>query len=154
MNMEAVSVEDYINQVPNDRRSAFIKLINVIRENIPEGFHEELNYKMPGWVVPKSIYPARYHCDTFLPLPFLNLANQKNFIGFYHLGIYSDKELLSWFIEEYAKVCKYKLDMSKSCIRFKKMSDIPYDLIGELCSKISVDRWISIYEDGREKNNE
>lgn len=143
------SIEDYINQVPENRREVFIKIIEVIRENIPEGFYEEINYNMPGWVVPKSIYTPGYHCDRSLPLPFLNLANQKNFIGLYHLGIYSDEELLNWFKDEYSKVCKYKLDMGKSCIRFKRMNDIPYELIGDLCRKISVDRWITIYENNR-----
>lgn len=149
MDINALSVEDYINQVPKERRETFVKIINIIRDNIPKGFHEEINYKMPGWVVPKSVYPQGYHCDTSLPLPFLNLANQKNFIGLYHLGLYADGELLNWFKGEYARVCKYKIDMGKSCIRFKRIDDIPYKLIGELCRKITVDKWVSIYEDSR-----
>jgi hypothetical protein len=101
---------------------------------------------MLGYVIPHSIYPAGYHCDPKLPLPFMGLASQKSHIGFYHMGIYANDTLLNWFQDEYAKACKYKLDMGKSCIRFKKMDDIPFDLIGELVAKISVQDWISMYE--------
>jgi len=105
-----------------------------------------MSYGMIGYVVPHSIYPEGYHCDTKLPLPFLSIASQKNFVAVYHMGIYADPELLNWFVGEYPKYCKRKLDMGKSCIRFKKLEEFPYQLIGELCAKMSAERWIEIYE--------
>lgn len=123
-----------------------MKLREVINQNIPQDFEEALSYGMPGWVVPHSLYPSGYHCKPEEPLPFLSLASQKNFIGFYHMGIYADNELTQWFQSEYAKVVPTKLDMGKSCVRLKKPEHIPYDLIGELCTKITAKRWIEIYE--------
>lgn len=115
-------------------------------QNLPNGFVEELSYKMIGYVVPHFLYPQGYHCDKNLPLPFINLASQKNYVSLYHSGIFADPELLEWFTVEYSKRCKTKLDIGKSCIRLKNMDDIPYDLIGELVSKMDVDRWIELYE--------
>ena len=101
---------------------------------------------MIGWSVPLETYPAGYHCTPGSPLPFLNLASQKNFIALYHMGIYADEELLNWFVAEYPKHCKRKLDMGKSCIRFKKQEEIPFELIAELVQKMSPKDWISLYE--------
>lgn len=151
MKVEANSIDEYIQQVPEDRREYFIKLRDVINSSLPRGFSHEMNYNMPGWVVPKSLYPNGYHCDPKLPLPFINIANQKNFIALYHLGVYSDNHILQWFKDEYSKASKYKLDMGKSCIRFKKPEAIPYELISELVKKISVEEWIELYERSREK---
>jgi hypothetical protein len=106
---------------------------------------------MIGFVVPHEIYPNGYHCDPKLPLPFANIASQKNFIGFYHMGIYANPELLEWFVKEYPKHSDTKLDMGKSCVRFKKMDKIPYDLIGKLMRKMSVDNWIKLYEQNIKK---
>ncbi len=127
------------------------KLRSVINENRPEGFEEKMSYGMIGWVVPHVLYPAGYHCDTKLPLPFMNIASQKNFVALYHMGIYSDKNLLYWFVNEYTAQSKVKLDMGKSCIRFKKPEHIPYDLIGELVRKMSVKDWIQTYETSYKK---
>lgn len=146
MKIEANNVDEYVKNAPEERHEALTRLRKVILENLPKGFHEELNYGMPGYVVPHSIYPSGYHCDPKLPLPFMNFASQKNFIAFYHIGIYADDKLLNWFQEEYKKVVPTKLDMGKSCIRFKNIKHIPYDLIGKLVSKITVDDWISTYE--------
>lgn len=146
MQYKAETVDDYINQLPEDRKEVIIKLRNVINQNLPKGFVEQLNYKMPGYVVPHSLYPDGYHCDTTLPLPFINIASQKNFVALYHMGMYAKPELLNWFVAEYPKHCKRKLDMGKSCIRFKKMNDIPYELIAELVQKITPKEWIEIYE--------
>ena len=140
------TIEEYIHNIPEERFEVFTKLLLVIRDNIPEGFEEEMNYNTPGWVVPHSIFPEGYHCDPKLPLPFINLGNQKNFIALYHMGIYSDPNMLEWFKEEYPKHCKYKLDMGKSCIRFKKMDDLPYDLIAELIGKMSLKTWVDQYQ--------
>ncbi len=146
MQIKADSPEDYIDQLPSERKEAMQKLRQTILDNLPEGFEEQMNYSMIGFVVPHAIYPAGYHCDTNLPLPFINIASQKNFIAFYHMGVYAKPELLQWWQEEYPKHVKTKLDMGKSCIRFKKPETIPYDLIGQLVQKMSCDEWIELYE--------
>ena len=146
MTMKSKTVSDYISNLPEDRQLAINSLRNVILKNIPEGFSEEMSYGMIGYVIPHSLYPAGYHCSPELPLPFVNIASQKNFIAIYHMGIYGDDSLFKWFCEEYPKHCKSKLDMGKSCIRFKKMDQIPFELIGELMCKITVQEYISQYE--------
>ena len=146
MKIEANSPNDYISKLPKDRQEVVSELRKVILDNLPKGFSEEMSYGMIGYVVPHSIYPDGYHCDPKLPLPFLSIASQKNFVAFYHMGIYSDEKLLDWFVKEYPNHSNYKLDMGKSCIRFKRMNDIPYELIGELVGRISVDNWIQTYE--------
>ncbi len=140
------AINDYINQLPEERILVFNKLRDVVASNIPKGFEECINYKMPSFVVPHSLYPNGYHCDTNLPLPFVSIASQKNFIALYHMGIYANADLLKWFQAEYPKHCKSKLDMGKSCIRFKKMDDIPFKLIAELMQKMTVKNWIELYE--------
>lgn len=141
-----MTVKEYIDKIPSERKEAFNNLREVILENLPKGFEECINYGMIGYVVPHSTYPAGYHCSPELPLPFIGFANQKNFIALYHMGIYGDSNLMNWFTSEYPKHAKYKLDIGKSCIRFKKMDDIPFNLIGELLTKISVTDWIKQYE--------
>ncbi len=146
MQYKADSPEDYISQIPEERKAPMKRLRKVIQDNIPDGFEEGISYGMIGYYVPHSIYPDGYHCSPELPLPFMNIASQKNFVALYHSGIYAKKELLDWFVAEYPKHCKRKLDMGKSCVRFKSMDDIPYDLIAELCTRMTVQEWIDIYE--------
>lgn len=146
MRIEAKDPEDYISKVDDRFRDGIERIREVILKNLPQGFEEQMSYGMIGYVVPHSVYPDGYHCDTKLPLPFLNIAAQKNFIGFYHMGIYADKELLDWFTEEYKKQVPSKLDMGKSCIRLKKPEQIPYELLGELVAKVTPDDWIKNYE--------
>lgn len=146
MNYEANSPEEYIGLLPADRKEAVIRLRNVIRENLPSGFAEEMSYGMIGYVVPHSIYPPGYHVNPKLPLPFLSIGSQKNYIALYHLGMYASPEILEWFRTEYPLRSGTKLDMGKSCIRFKNLEQIPYDLIAELCRKMSVADFISQYE--------
>ncbi|MDG2194436.1 MAG: DUF1801 domain-containing protein [Polaribacter sp.] len=146
MQYHANTVDEYINQLPEERKVVLIRLRNVINQHLPEGFIEQINYNMPGYVVPHSMYPSGYHCSPTLPLPFMNIASQKNFVSLYHAGIYASPELSKWFTAEYPKHSKAKLDMGKSCIRFKKMEDIPYQLIGELVQKMTPQQWIKIYE--------
>ncbi|HNT80102.1 MAG TPA: DUF1801 domain-containing protein, partial [Bacteroidia bacterium] len=134
------------SQLPVDRKKALTQLRKTIKANIPDGFKETMNYGMIGYVVPHSIYPAGYHCTPELPLPFMSIASQKNFVALYHMGIYANPELLKWFVDEYKKNVKSKLDMGKSCIRFKKPEEIPFDLIAKLCKKMSVKQWIDLYE--------
>lgn len=146
MKIEANSPEEYIEKLPEEKKVAFQSLRRTIRENLPEGFKEEMSYGMIGYVVPHSIYPPGYHCSPKLPLPFMNIASQKNFIAFYHMGVYAQKELHEWFTFEYTKYLKTKPDMGRSCLRFKKPEQIPLELIGELVQKITVQQWIEIYE--------
>lgn len=139
-------IQTYLEKVPDERKMAFEKFFNAIHDNLPTGFELTEAYGMLTWVVPLSSYPAGYHCAPGTPLPFLSLASQKNFLAFYHMGIYADKDLLEWFQESYTQHAKYKLDMGKSCVRFKKMDDIPYGIIAELSTKISPEMWIEKYE--------
>lgn len=146
MKIEANSPEEYIKNVPEERKEPMSKLRSTIKENLPKGFEETMSYGMIGYVVPHSLYPDGYHCNPSLPLPFINLASQKNYIAVYHSGIYADEEMYNWFVQEFQKRKGIKPDMGKSCIRLKKMSGIPYDLIGELVKKISPEQWIATYE--------
>jgi len=146
MQSKATTVEQYLEELPEERKEAMNKLRNTILENLPAGFSETMSYGMIGYVVPHSEYPAGYHCNTKLPLPFMNIASQKNFIAFYHSGIYAQRELHDWFVGEYPKYVSNKLDMGKSCVRFKNINKIPYELLGELVTKMSMQEWIDIYE--------
>ncbi|NHE57343.1 DUF1801 domain-containing protein [Cyclobacterium plantarum] len=145
------NIAAYLESVPESRKNAFTKLRNTIINHLPEGFEETISYGMIGYVVPLDKYPKGYHVDPKLPLPFLNLANQKNYIALYHLGLYTNEALLSWFKDEYPKHSSRKLDMGKSCIRFRQPDIIPYELIGQLLEKISLEEWIMSYEKGRKK---
>lgn len=140
------AVDAYYKNLPDDRKEAMNQLRSVMSKNLPKGFQECFDYGMPGWSVPHSLYPAGYHCDPKIPLPFVGIASQKNFIALYHMGIYADQNLLQWFVNEYPKHSTRKLDMGKSCIRFKKITEIPYALIGELMTKMSPQEWITLYE--------
>lgn len=146
MQIKGTAIEEILTNLPEDRIEAFNKLHQIIVRNLPQGFEPGISYGGLGYVIPHSLYPAGYHCKPVEPLPFAGIASQKNFISFYHMGIYSDPKLLEWFVSEYPKHSKQKLDMGKSCIRFKKVAEIPYELIGELMTKMSSQDWIDIYE--------
>ena len=146
MQSKAATPDEYIKEIPVERQAAFKKLRAVIKKNLPKGYKEGMGYGMMGWDVPHSIYPAGYHCNPKAPLPFMGIASQKNFIAVYHMGVYADPKLLKWFQEAHAKASPKKIDMGKSCIRYKKPEDIPFDLIGELASKITPAEWIATYE--------
>jgi hypothetical protein len=146
MQSKAATLEEYVNELPVERKEAINKLRKEIKKNLPKGFKEEMSYGMIGYVVPHKLYPPGYHCNPDLPLPFMNLASQKNFIGVYHMGIYSDPKLLKWFTDAFSKADAGKLDMGKSCIRFKKPENIPIKLIGELAAKMTPGDWIDTYE--------
>lgn len=146
MKTNAASVQDILANIPEERKEAFNKLHNTILKNLPKGFEAAISYGGLGYVVPHKIYPAGYHCKAEEPLPFAGLSSQKASINFYHMGIYANPELLNWFVAEYPKHCSAKLDMGKSCIRFKKMDQIPFALLAELMKKISVQEWIATYE--------
>ncbi len=146
MKIAANNIEEYLENIPEDRKEAISRLRQTILDNLPEGFEEKIGYGMPSYVVPHSKYPDGYHCDPKLPLPFLSFASQKNFVALYHMGMYADKEIYDWFVAEYPKHCKTKLDMGKSCVRFKKPDQIPFELIGELLQKMTPQQWIDLYE--------
>ena len=153
MTSKATTPEQYLKELPADRKEVVTKLRNTILKNLPKGFKEIISYGMIGYVVPLEIYPAGYHCDPRLPLGFMFVASQKNFISLHHMGIYANPELLKWFTAEYPKHSKVKLDMGKACIRFKKPEHIPYKLIGELIKKVSVKEWIEGYEKALNRNS-
>lgn len=151
MQSKATTPDEYFETLPDDRKEAMTKLRKAIKKNLPKGFHEEMSYGMVGYVVPHKLYPAGYHCDPKLPLPFISIASQKNFIAVYHMGMYADPKLLKWFTDGFAKASKKKLDMGKSCVRFKKPEDIPFEFIGELVSKMTPADWIAMYEKNYKK---
>ena len=146
MRIIAETAQQYIDQLPEDRKQEMQKLRKTILDNLPKGFAETISYGMISYVVPLSKYPSGYHCDPRQPLPFMSIASQKNFISIYHMGIYADNKLMEWLVNEYPIYCKAKLDIGKSCIRFKKIEQIPYKLIGELSGKMSTDEWMKVYE--------
>lgn len=154
MQSKAATIEEYISSLPEERREPVTQLRKIIKKNLSKEFKEVMSYGMIGYVIPHEVFPRGYHCDPKLPLPFINIGSQKNFLVLHHLGIYASKELLDWFTEAYPKHAKTKLDMGKGCVRFKKMNDIPYDLIGELIAKMTAKQWIELYEknlESREK---
>lgn len=146
MQSKATSPKQYLAELPEDRVAPVKQLRQQILDNLPEGVQEQMSYGMLGYVIPHSVYPKGYHCNPKLPLPFMNLASQKNYIALYSMALYAIEDLMDWFTSEYKKQCKYKLDMGKSCIRFKRMDDIPFELIGELTTKVNTEDWIAIYE--------
>ncbi len=146
MKYDVSTPTEYMSAIPEERREAMEKLRETILENIPDGFQETIGYGMVGYCVPHKIYPPGYHCNPKDPLPFVGIASQKHFIALYHMGIYAMPDLLDWFVTEFPKHSKSKLDMGKSCIRFKKPEDIPFELIAQLMRKISVEEWVEVYE--------
>mgnify|MGYP006321940411 FL=1 len=146
MKAQGKTVEEILLNLPEDRLEPFNKLHDVIVKNLPKGFEPAISYGGLGYVMPHMLYPAAYHCKPEESLPFASIASLKVFINFYHMGVYADPSLLKWFVSEYPKHSKQKLDMGKSCVRFKKMDEIPYKLIAELMKKMSVKEWIEIYE--------
>jgi Domain of unknown function (DU1801) len=146
MQSKATTVSEYLESLPEDRKKVMAALRKVIKLNLPKGFEEVMSYGMIGYVVPFKLYPDGYHCNPDTPLPFMSLASQKNFIALYHMGMYADEKLPQWFQDSWKKHSTKKLDMGKSCIRFKKPEDVPLELIGELVGKMTPKDWISQYE--------
>jgi len=146
MQSKAATVAEYLETLPEEKREAMKQLRDTILKHLPKGFEERMSYGMITYVVPHSLYPNGYHCDPKQALPFLSIAAQKNFIAVYHMGIYGDPKLLEWFQKAYAAQCKNKLDMGKSCIRFKKPEQIPFSLMGELAAKMTPQEWVALYE--------
>ena len=139
-------IETYLAAIPEARKPSFLRLLKIVKEYLPQGFEICFNYGMIGFIIPLSRYPEGYHVKANTPLPFINLANQKNFIALYHMGLYANKELMNWFVNEFPSHSKRKLDMGKSCIRFKKPEEIPFELIKDLEQKMTCEDWIACYE--------
>jgi hypothetical protein len=146
MQSNAKSPETYVDSLAGDRKEAIARLRDTFRKKLPKGFQEIMSSGMINYVVPHDLYPDGYHCDPKHPLPFIGVASQKNFVAVYHMGLYAMPDLLKWFQSEYPKHSVKKLDMGKSCIRFKKMDQIPFDLLGQLATKLKPSDWIKVYE--------
>jgi hypothetical protein len=146
MKATGVTVEEILENIPEDRKEAFLKLHQTIIDHLPKGFEAGISYGGLGYIIPHSLYPAGYHCKPAEPLPFASMASQKNSINFYHMGIYMNPALMDWFVAEYPKYSTQKLDIGKSCIRFKKWDQIPYELMGQLMQKMTAQQWIALYE--------
>lgn len=144
------AVDKYIAAQPQDRQNDLNELRDTLIKSLPSGFEETIGYGMPAYVVPHSMFPRGYHCDPKQPLPFVSFANQKNFIALYHMGIYVNTDLLNWFTEQYPLHSKRKLDMGKSCIRFKP-AELPIKLLGELLKQMTPKDWILLYEAALER---
>jgi hypothetical protein len=145
MQSKSKTVKEYLAELPAERRSAIQTVREVILKNLPKGYEEVMQYGMIGYVVPHSVYPPGYHCDPKQPLPFACLASQKNHMAIYFMNIYGHKETEAWFRQAY-KASGKKLDMGKSCVRFKKLEDLPLEVIGQAVAKTPVKNYIEYYE--------
>ncbi len=146
MRSNTSNFDDYVAGLPEDRRSIMLELYAAISKNLPAGFEEMMCYGLPSWVVPLDLYPAGYNYDSSQPLPFISIASPKSHIAVYHMGIYSSDMLLEWFLAEWPKYSSKKLDMGKSCIRFKRPPDVQVELIGKLAAAMTPAEWITVYE--------
>jgi hypothetical protein len=145
MQSKATTVEQYLAELPIDRRKALQALRTAILKNLPSGYEEGMQYGMIGYFVPHSVYPPGYHCDPAQPLPFAGLASQKNHMSIYLMCVYGDSEQAAWFRQAWAKTGK-KLDMGKSCVRFKKIDEVPLAVIGEAIRRVPAKKFIEYYE--------
>lgn len=146
MTSKAVTVAQYLKELPEDRREAIAAIRETILKNLDKGFQETIQYGGIGYSVPHSAYPAGYHCDPKQPLPFAGIGNQKNHIGIYLFCIYMDEKLMRSFVEDWKKTGR-RLDMGKSCVRVKKLVDIPLDVLGRTIKKVKMKDFIKTYED-------
>nr|ACS83717.1 hypothetical protein WISOIL_0028 [uncultured bacterium AOCefta2] len=137
MKIAATTVNEYLAALPPDRREAISAVRKVILEYLPKGYEEGMSYGMIGYYVPHSIFPAGYHCDPKQPLPFASLGSQKHHMALYLMCIYMNEPVMRWLGEEFARRGK-KLDMGKACIRFKKLEDLPLEVIGQTIAKFPV----------------
>ena len=140
------SPKEYLDSLPEERRKAIRKVRAAVNKGLPKGYQEGIQYGMIGWSVPHRIYPDGYHCDPTQPVPFAGLASQKNYMSLYLMCIYGDEKERAWFEKEWAKTGR-KLSMGKSCVRFKKIEDIPLDLITRAVARVPVDKFIARYEE-------
>lgn len=145
MQSKAATVEQYLAELPDDRRAIVEPIRKVFLKNLSGGYEEGMQYGMIGYYVPHTLYPAGYHCDPKQPLPFACIASQKNHLSLYLMCVYDEGELGTWFREAWAKTGK-KLDMGKSCVRFKRLDDLPLDVVAEALRRMPAPKWIAHYE--------
>jgi hypothetical protein len=139
-------VAEYLKSLPEDRIDAVKNILRQVEIHLPEGFDYTIQGSLLSIVVPHSVYPSGYHCNPKDPLPFISIASLKNNISLYHMGVYADENIFKWFVSEYEKLQIGKLDIGKSCIRFKNLENIPFDLLGQLFKKMTPADWIALYE--------
>jgi uncharacterized protein YdhG (YjbR/CyaY superfamily) len=144
------TVEEYLAALPKDRREALDAIRKVIRKNLPKGYEEGIQYGMIGYFVPHSLYPAGYHCDPKQPLPFVHLASQKNHMAIYLFCLYMDEEAMERFTTAWQQTGK-KLDMGKSCVRFKKLDQVALDVVADAIRAIPVKDFVAHYDASRPK---
>ncbi|MEC9485282.1 MAG: DUF1801 domain-containing protein [Candidatus Izemoplasma sp.] len=149
MKEDVSTVKDYINALSQEKKHVINRLRKTIQANLPKGFEETCQYHMISYVVPLSLYPKGYLNKKDTPLPLLSLEAQKHHIAIYHMALYMSPNLMRWFKQRYQETVNHRLDMGKSCIRFKHLDDIPYELIGELVAKITPKEFILQYESVR-----
>jgi hypothetical protein len=147
---KAKTVAEYLAELPPDRRDALNAVRKVILKNLPAGIEETIGYGVINYVVPHKLFPAGYHCDPTQPLGFAALASQKNYMAIYLMTCYGHKETNDWFVKAYKATGK-KLDMGKSCVRFKKLEDLPLDVIGQAIARVPLDKYIKAYEESRKR---
>lgn len=154
MQSKASTVEEYFASLPADRREALLALRQVIRKNLDPVYIEEMGYGMPGWSVPHSVYPAGYHCNPKIALPYAGMASQKNYMSLYLMCVYGhgNNPLMDWFVKAWKKTGK-KLNMGAACIRFKKIEDLALDVIAEVFRRTPVDKYVAFYETALLANN-
>ncbi|MBL4770507.1 MAG: DUF1801 domain-containing protein [Planctomycetes bacterium] len=145
MQSKATTVKEYLAELPDDRRKAIMALRKVIKANLGKGFKEGMQYGMIGYFVPHTVYPKGYHCSPEQPLPFCSLASQKNHMAFYSFFLYMNPKQLKLFQDEW-KVSGNKLDMGKSCVKFKKLENVPLEVIGNAVARVSVEDYVAGYE--------
>lgn len=145
MQSKAKTVDAYLKELPADRREALKAIRAVILKNLPKGYEEGMQYGMMGYYVPHSVYASGYHCDPSQPVPFASVASQKNHMALYLMCVYGDEKHRTWFIDAWKKSGK-KLDMGKSCVRFKKLEDVPLDVLGKAIARVPVKQYLAFYE--------
>jgi hypothetical protein len=150
MQSKAATVAQYLKALPADRREAIEAVRGVILKNLPKGYAEGIQYGMIGYFVPHDVYPPGYHCDPKQPLPFVSLASQKNHMAVYLYCLYSDPDMLDWFREAWAATGR-KLDMGKSCVRFKKLDQVALDVVADAIRAIPVKDFVAHYDASRPK---
>ena len=149
MHSDAGTAEEYMMQLPPDRREIMEKLRAKVHEHLPAGLEERMLYGMICYVIPHSLYPKGYHVDPKLPVTMMAIASQKNHIALYHMGLYTFPDVYLWFMEAYEKDIGKKPDVGKSCIRVRPAANIPFDLLGQLCGKVTVEDYLRVYEQER-----
>ena len=145
MTSQAKTVEEYLQALPGDRRAAISTVRETILANLPKGYEVRMNYGMIGYVVPHSIYPAGYHCNPAQPLTYASLGSQKNHIALYLMCVYGHAETAAWFRKAWEATGK-KLDMGKACVRFKRLEDVPLEVVGQVIARTPVKQYIATIE--------